>query len=80
MESKLNKIKARRKILGFTQKEIANRIGVTVSQYNYFENERRNLSFPKFERLLLELGLNMILTEYDFTSDDLINLDRLKHG
>jgi transcriptional regulator with XRE-family HTH domain len=73
----LNKIVKRRKELKITQKEMAKKIGISATQYNLVENGKRNTSFSTFERLLNELGLNMLLTEYNFSEEDLVNLGKL---
>jgi transcriptional regulator with XRE-family HTH domain len=77
MESIANTIKIRRKELGYRQEDLASKVGISTVQYCYFENGKRNLSFSAFERVMGALGLNMILTEFDFNKDDLINLAKL---
>ncbi|MGH1351260.1 MAG: helix-turn-helix domain-containing protein [Methyloligellaceae bacterium] len=54
-----NRLKKRRKELGFTQKEVAEKSGISVSYLNLIENNRRDISGKILKNIASSLELNV---------------------
>ncbi len=54
-----NRLKKRRKELGFTQKEVAGKSGISVSYLNLIENNRRDISGKILKNIASALELNV---------------------
>lgn len=57
---KYPKLKARRVELGITQKEMANRLGITIMSYNFKENGKR-----EFDATEVSAILNILQSKYE---------------
>ncbi len=58
-------IRRRRKLLGYTQQQLCNKIGLSQAPVHHFENGKESISLANLRAICKELGLKVVITDQD---------------
>jgi len=58
-------IRRRRKLLGYTQQQLCDKIGLSQAPVHHFENGKESISLANLRAICKELGLKVVIIDQD---------------
>ena len=58
-------IRRRRKLLGYTQQQLCDKIGLSHAPVHHFENGKESISLANLRAICKELGLKVVITDQE---------------